>query len=185
MKTPDHADGHREQAEAALKPLLTDRRGFLHRSALVIGAFLAGLGRSELAFGCESMTVVACCMLCCRNDSTCTYRDDRCVAWSCLSGGQAWLCIECYDTAQTRQAAGGNCDPAKGGETWCSNVVCSKAVRKSQDSQESSGWERAWSELDDLGVGCYDPATGDYIMWSEPGTACDIRSPVSSPPDEI
>lgn len=187
MKKPGHAEDppavRREQTEAG-SPLLMDRRGFLHRSALVIGAFLVGLGRAEPAFG-QDMTAVSCCILCCRNDPECKYKKSHCVVWHCWFEQKMWNCIECYDTARTRQAAGGNCDPNNRGQTWCSNVDCSKAEKKTGDLGRLDGGisarERLWQSYDEAGIGCQDPETGEYIIWSEPGTPCDARDP--GPPE--
>ena len=100
MKKPDHAEDQpavrREQTEAG-SPLSMDRRGFLHRSALVIGAFLVGLGRAESAFGVSTTYFLKCCNLC-KTATDCPCDDGYLLHWECGLHGKKWNCIECYDT---------------------------------------------------------------------------------------
>lgn len=153
-----------------------DRRGFLHRSALVIGAFLVGLGRTESAFAYrEGNTFVTnCCSLCCPDNSGCSCDENRRLLWVCRFNGANWRCIECYRTTESKQQAG-HCRNA----ALCPQVDCSKAERV---GDEDSTEERApWHGLDGaIGSGCTDPETGEYIPWAEPGTPCDDRDPEDS-----
>ena len=180
-KTDDQSADHREQVETGSKPLSVDRRGFLHRSALVIGAFVVGLGRTESAFGTPTFHVVNCCGLCSSDDRNCKCHENCQLSWECEHKGATWKCIECYKTAEFKRNAG-DC-------SVCSHVSCSRATRASEGHQrldeESVGWERLWQGYDEAGIGCYDPDTGAYIIWSEPGTACDSSSPGNpGPPPE-
>ena len=150
-----------------------DRRGFLHRSALVIGAFVVGLGRTESAFGEPTTKFVNCCNLC-KDPTDCPCKEGYLLDWRCLHNGKQWKCIECYGTDEVKQSAYGCRD-----RRFCSQATCSRLEVVDGD-QEGSEWERAWGELDDIGAGCRDPETGDYIMWSEPGTPCDNRYPARS-----
>ena len=178
QRNQDVADGppavRCEQSAVPSQPLSTDRRGFLHRAALVMGAFIVGLGRTESAFGGGTTYVVNCCGLCAPDSDECKCEDDFQLDWECDHEGEKWRCIECYNTAEIKRN-GGSC----WNRTFCSQVVCSRATRAA-GSQGGGEWERAWGELDDIGAGCRDPETGDYIMWSEPGTPCDNRDPVRS-----
>lgn len=181
-KTDDQSADHREQVETGSKPLSVDRRGFLHRSALVIGAFVVGLGRTESAFGTSTTYVVNCCNLCKPYSKSCPCTGGYILPWFCSLNGKQWRCIECYKTNAVEQSPliEDKCKDA----TYCSEATCS-TVKAVGGGQKDSMWERAWGHLDDLGIGCYDPDTGAYIIWSEPGTACDSRSPGNpGPPPE-
>ena len=160
-------------SEEASQLLSTNRRGFLHRSALVIGAFLVGLGRTGSASGVPTTYVVNCCSPC-KSVTDCPCANGYTLDWECDHDGKRWSCVECFPTIEIKRDAG-TCY----NRTFCSQATCSRVEVVDRD-QGGSAWERAWGELDDIGAGCRDPETGDYIMWSEPGTPCDNRDPVRS-----
>ena len=146
---------------------LMARRGFLRRAALVIGAVLVGVGRTESAHA-----LVDCCGLCKSPSTKCSECTVK-LAWTCHhpnyeSGPANRKCVECYDTAVS-----GGCE-----ENGCQHAVCSE-IHRIGDSSDPHG-EKPISPpplVDPGGIGCYDPDTGDYILWVVPGTPCDDRSP--------
>ena len=150
------------------------RRGFLRRAALVIGAVLVGVGRTESAHA-----LVDCCGLCKSPSEECRGCKVK-LSWTCHhpnyeSGPPNRECFECYDTA----ISGGCLD------NGCQHVTCSEIREIGDQSPNRLDREHAWGHLDDLGIGCHDPDTGEYIMWSEPGTPCDTREPTASPPEQF
>lgn len=177
MKKPNHAEDQpavrREQTEAG-SPLSMDRRGFLHRSALVIGAFLVGLGRAESAFGVPTTRFVNCCNLC-KDNTACPCDNGYLLDWKCDLHGEKWNCIECYDTDEIKRR-GRDCTD----RTFCSHALCSTVKAVAGDGGISAR-DRLWQSYEEAGIGCHDPETGEYIIWSEPGTPCDARDP--GPPE--
>ena len=140
------------------------RRGFLRQTALVVGAFVVGVGRNESAFAAGY------CFFCSNkcNDQQkkdCNANHSLTLTWAAQGGG---TCVECYKSANDRA----NAEASAQGCNYCVNVECGY-YRGTGDERE----EPAVSSVVDAGVGCIDPETGYIILWSEPGTPCDNRSP--------
>ena len=76
---------------------LSSRRGVLRKSAIVVGAFLAGIGRAESAFGATAIEVNQYCSFAagkCSKD-----QKDACrhvTGWNSTKG--PGLCCECYES---------------------------------------------------------------------------------------
>ena len=145
------------------------RRRFLRRSALVVGAFLLGVGRSETAFGsgCGS----------CRRKCTDEEKRNKCnnaLSWVSPLGRN---CVECYKSASAVEKAEREKQRRRLPHAcnYCENVLCSYSSGSSGGGDD--GDETAVPPVVDAGVGCIDPDTGAVIPWSEPGTPCDNRSP--------
>ena len=79
---------------------LSSRRGVLRKSAIVVGAFLAGIGRTESAFGDTSTPNCTYFVRKCEDDEkkNCTFN----LGWNGRNGG---LCCECYVSADARARA--------------------------------------------------------------------------------
>lgn len=147
------------------------RRGFLRQTALVVGAFVVGVGRNDSAFAAGY------CSFCGNNkcnDEQKEYCEDPDNAglkltWAAQGNG---TCVECYDseTARANAVASGE------GCFYCQDVKCGYYIGP------ADGEETAVPPEVESGVGCIDPETGMLILWPEPGTPCDHRSPHWEPP---
>ena len=138
----------------------SDRRGFMRRAALVIGAFVIGVGRSESVFGAHTCTY-------CRRKCTPRERNNcrHFLTWSSPSGG---ICVECYESASDVDKA----LEKDLGCYYCENVTCGYYIARERGDDD----ETVVPPVVETGVGCIDPETGAVFAWSEPGTPCDDRS---------
>ena len=142
------------------------RRGFLRQTALVVGAFVVGIGRDDSVFAAGFCSF-------CGNKRCDDGQKRHCedpdnaglkLTWGAQGGG---TCVECYDSEAARAAAG-----ASGhGCHYCADVKCGYYL------QAPGPEEPAVPPAVDAGVGCIDPHTGQFILWPEPGDCGDDRSP--------
>lgn len=101
-----------------------ERRDFLQRTAIVIGAFFSGVVGVERARADGSSHRKACCTLAKPHDDTCHSKEHSAcrgwiLYWECDHGGDTYWCVECYEVGA--RAPGEHC-------RYKRNVDCSRAV---------------------------------------------------------
>ena len=179
-----------------------ERRDFLHRTAIVIGAFFSGVVGVERARADGSSHRKACCGLAQPHDETCHSKEHSAcrgwiLYWECDHEGDRYWCVECYEV--------GARDP---GETchYKRNVDCSRAVAPDERDDLASSPRRNVPEPppppetpeenpgcggDDISVGISVGIGGDandggestgVPWWPTPGDdPCDPVEPAASP----
>ena len=103
-----------------------DRRGFLRRTAMVVGGFVVGVMGAEPAM---ATVRVGCCDLC-HHPASCQWTGCKAVLnWVCtrpgsLEGDEVWGCYECYSEPAFHGVPGFYCRGLSCNSALCSVAYC-------------------------------------------------------------
>lgn len=102
------------------------RRGFLRRTAMVVGGFVVGVMGAEPAMA--GTVKFACCNLC-YHPSACQWTGCKAVLnWLCwragLEGDEIWGCYECYSNADFNRLPDWACEGLSCNSALCSAAYC-------------------------------------------------------------